>query len=471
QKYLEKPINISLTPVSRRFYLFLLFQSTTERAKEVIGKEILIYFQPIYREILLLQEINLKSNLGRAIVSTFVSFLLRLLGCILSRGFCRDRSVVDNQDMGGFDQASSAACSDSSRKRRRRTGTESVAETLKKWKQYNEYLDSCTEGAGGGKKTGRRVPAKGSKKGCMKGKGGPENSNCKYRGVRQRTWGKWVAEIREPNKGPRLWLGTFPTAYEAALAYDDAARAMYGPCARLNLPDMVRDSSSSTGCYATTSGGFSSVTNPDSMTTTSGHSEVCGNDDDIKDQIVPYGEGESKLATETDEPTSPSRRNAKQECTGVPDADIQFGSVYDSKLEDDQTGTKPPEVKEEPLDVKDYDWQNITGDEVFSVEELLGELESHPLDACNNRCQLLLGENSNTQYVQGYPECSSSQMMQDPDPRFIGGSQHKEPGPLSFDHGLDFLDPGKQDVDTVPVDDEGYLSFGLADLLFEQFDS
>ncbi|CAM0871541.1 unnamed protein product [Alopecurus aequalis] len=76
------------------------------------------------------------------------------------------------------------------------------------------------------------------KKGPTRGKGGPQNAACEYRGVRQRTWGKWVAEIREPNKRARIWLGSFSTAEEAALAYDEAARRLYGPDAFLNLPHL-----------------------------------------------------------------------------------------------------------------------------------------------------------------------------------------------------------------------------------------
>ncbi|CAF2201509.1 hypothetical protein BRARA_G03354 [Brassica rapa] len=87
----------------------------------------------------------------------------------------------------------------------------------------------------GANKKQRTVQAS-SRKGCMRGKGGPDNASCTYKGVRQRTWGKWVAEIREPNRGARLWLGTFDTSREAALAYDSAARKLYGPEAHLNLP-------------------------------------------------------------------------------------------------------------------------------------------------------------------------------------------------------------------------------------------
>lgn len=76
------------------------------------------------------------------------------------------------------------------------------------------------------------------KKGPARGKGGPQNAMCEYRGVRQRTWGKWVAEIREPKKRTRLWLGSFGTAEEAAMAYDEAARRLYGPDAYLNLPHL-----------------------------------------------------------------------------------------------------------------------------------------------------------------------------------------------------------------------------------------
>lgn len=89
----------------------------------------------------------------------------------------------------------------------------------------------------GERKQVKRPAQASSRKGCMRGKGGPENASCTFKGVRQRTWGRWVAEIREPNRGARIWLGTFESSRAAALAYDAAARRLYGADAKLNLPE------------------------------------------------------------------------------------------------------------------------------------------------------------------------------------------------------------------------------------------
>ncbi|GLT78891.1 hypothetical protein SLA2020_504100 [Shorea laevis] len=309
-------------------------------------------------------------------------------------------------------------------KRTRRGDGVSVAETLKKWKEHNQGLDS---GNGGGKPVLKKH-AKGSKKGCMKGKGGPDNSTCNYRGVRQRTWGKWVAEIREPKSGRRLWLGTFPTAYEAALAYDEAARTMYGECARLNLPHISSKDSSAT--VATSSGGSSVVTHSSPFSvatppgsdsiTTSNHSEIC----DKVDYVAPkahHDDGDSESAAvfavptpnKTVKPTEEEGNKDTRQHDGDNKCDIEH-EAREAKLGQEVDDSYFSMLDE--LDLGDPYCHDFSTDEMFEVDELLGSLDDVPVEgSIPNQDAALLGlhGDGSSEYLQP----SLSYQLQDLDRR------------------------------------------------------